>query len=71
MEIYFDFQDILTTLRIYLSQFHIQFLKLKKINELISLINASGFKLDLVKDHGYGDIYILNEILPYILQKNL
>ena len=46
-------------------------LKLKKINELISLINASGFKLDLVKDHGYGDIYILNKILPYILQKKI
>ena len=44
-------------------------LKLKKINELVSLINASGFKLDLVKDHGYGDIYILNKILPYKLQK--
>jgi len=46
-------------------------LKLKKINELVSLINASGFKLDLVKDHGYGDIYILNKILPYKLQKKI
>ena len=46
-------------------------LKLKKINELIKLINASGFKLDLVKDHGYGDIYVLNKILPYIIQKKI
>ena len=46
-------------------------LKLKRNDELIKLINASGFKLDLVKDHGYGDIYILNKILPYILQKKI
>ena len=46
-------------------------LKLKKNDELIKLINTSGFKLDLVKDHGYGDIYVLNKILPYILQKKI
>ena len=71
LEIYLDFQDILTTLKNLFKSVPHPGLKLKKINELISLINASGFKLDLVKDHGYGDIYILNKILPYILQKKI
>mgnify|MGYP002023213194 CR=1 FL=1 len=46
-------------------------LKLKKYSELINLINKFGFKIDLVKDHGYGDIYILNKIIPYIIQKKI
>ena len=46
-------------------------LKLKKNSELINLVKLMGFRIDLIEDHGYGDVYILNKIIPYNIQKKL
>lgn len=46
-------------------------LKLKKNHELIKLVNSMGFKIDLIRDHGYGDVYFFNKIIPYNVQKKL
>lgn len=45
-------------------------LQLKNKKELFNTIEESGFKIDFIRDHGYGDIYIFNKIIPYAIQKN-
>lgn len=44
-------------------------LQLKKKKELLNIIESTGFKIDFIRDHGYGDVYILNKIIPYAIQK--